>query len=276
MDTNLNQNNDRDKNGKHRNCLLYIIIGLLLIIAIVPNLSRIRMEINLIRYRMKENEAREKRERNEDLINAINKGDANKVKSLLEKGADINEHSIYYGTPLITAVKHGKTDIVNILLENGADVNMTHNQSTALTEACQKEHTEIIKLLLKKRPNVNKYNPIQIAVEKENIEIVQLLIEAEADMDSKVIYKSIELKNEKLLEMLLEGGASPNPSYYVTSTPLHHAVEAGSPNMVRLLVEAGAELNKKNTNGQTPLDLAHRLNNVRIRHILQQAGAKRY
>ena len=93
-----------------------------------------------------------RQELNDQLWEAARKGDAVAVKSLLDKGADVNARFRYGATALSYASDKGHTEVVKILLERGADVNVrdTFYQSTPLEWAVSKGHTAIIKALLDK------------------------------------------------------------------------------------------------------------------------------
>jgi hypothetical protein len=88
----------------------------------------------------------------EDLLAASRKGDVAAVKSLLDKGADVNAKSPYGSTPLFFACDRGYTEIVKLLVDRGADVNVedTFYHATALRWAAQKSRLEIMRLLLDK------------------------------------------------------------------------------------------------------------------------------
>jgi ankyrin repeat protein len=60
------------------------------------------------------------------LMRAVGKDDVQKVKLLLDKGADINEHSrlLTQWTPLIAAVYANQTNMVRYLIEAGANVHL--------------------------------------------------------------------------------------------------------------------------------------------------------
>src|SRR5262245_35542407 len=61
----------------------------------------------------------------DDLIAAAKRGDAEAVKSLLAKGANVNAKTRYDQTPLMFAAEKGHLEIVRILIEAGADINAT-------------------------------------------------------------------------------------------------------------------------------------------------------
>jgi len=87
----------------------------------------------------------------EDLLAAVRKGDAERVKAVLAQGADVNAKSPYGATGLFFAADRGNIEIIRILLDHGANVNVkdTFYGATALTWATQKERWDVIKLLLK-------------------------------------------------------------------------------------------------------------------------------
>jgi predicted LPLAT superfamily acyltransferase len=89
---------------------------------------------------------------NEDLIEAARKSDAEKVKALLAKGADVNAKTRYGATALSFASDRGSLEVVKVLIEHGADVNVkdTFYQATPLVWAISRNHAGIVTLLLDK------------------------------------------------------------------------------------------------------------------------------
>ncbi len=59
----------------------------------------------------------------QQLIEAARSSDVAAVKSLLDKGADVNPKDKDGATPLMVAVQQGHLTVVNVLLARGADVN---------------------------------------------------------------------------------------------------------------------------------------------------------
>ncbi len=60
---------------------------------------------------------------NEDLFKAAIYGDAEAVKSLLAKGADVNAKDKGGGTALMMAINNNHAGVVRLLIDKGADVN---------------------------------------------------------------------------------------------------------------------------------------------------------
>jgi hypothetical protein len=88
----------------------------------------------------------------DELRRAASAGDLAKVKELLDKRVDINAANRYGGTALAFACDKGHTEVVRLLLERGANPNTkdTFYNFTPIGWAAQKGHGEILRLLLDK------------------------------------------------------------------------------------------------------------------------------
>ncbi len=61
--------------------------------------------------------------KNMALIDAAKEGDLNKVRKLLDKGANVDTKDKYGHTPVILASMKNYPEIVKVLLEAGVDIN---------------------------------------------------------------------------------------------------------------------------------------------------------
>ncbi|HYO13926.1 MAG TPA: ankyrin repeat domain-containing protein [Thermoanaerobaculia bacterium] len=88
----------------------------------------------------------------DELRRAASAGDLAKVKELLDKGVDANAANQYGGTALAFACDKGHTEVVKLLLERGANPNVkdTFYNLTPIGWAAEKGHVDIIRLLLAK------------------------------------------------------------------------------------------------------------------------------
>ena len=83
-------------------------------------------------------------------------GKSDVVRTLLDKGADVNAKTRSWRTALHEAAIHGKSDVVRILLDKGADVNAkTRGWWTALHMAAKSGKSDIVSILLDKGADVN-------------------------------------------------------------------------------------------------------------------------
>ena len=86
------------------------------------------------------------------LIESASRGETEKVKALLESGADVEVEAKYMDglTALMAAALKGHTDTVQALLDAGADVEAKNNDGeSALMLATFQGHTDIVELLKK-------------------------------------------------------------------------------------------------------------------------------
>lgn len=81
------------------------------------------------------------------LAGAVEAGDLDSAKLLLEGGADVNDTDGNGHTPLIIAVREGDFNMTELLLQSGADVNDTNrNEHTPLFIAVGAGSSEMTKL----------------------------------------------------------------------------------------------------------------------------------
>lgn len=117
------------------------------------------------------------------LINAAGYGDVATVKSILNRGIDVNSTPRGNQPALFKAIKKQHVEAVKLLLESGADGRGSYNGETALwlALAAGKPNKEIVRLLLANgadindNRNPNKKTPLQVAKGRGDIELVELL-----------------------------------------------------------------------------------------------------
>ncbi len=114
------------------------------------------------------------------LVKAVSEGKLETVKSLLEKGGNVNSINIDEVPLIIIAVGMGHTKIIKLLLEKGAEINIRSDNYTALMIASFLGKIEIVKLLLEKGADVELKNAkgetaVKLAEEGKHTEIADLL-----------------------------------------------------------------------------------------------------
>ena len=85
---------------------------------------------------------------NAELLEAAGNGQTERVRSLLDAGADVDTKNANGYTALKWAVVRGHTGTVQALLDAGADVDIRDNRGqTPLMMAAEEEQTRVIELL---------------------------------------------------------------------------------------------------------------------------------
>jgi ankyrin repeat protein len=189
---------------------------------------------------------------NTELHRAAKKGDAKKVKALLDSGLDVNYEGSSGCTALHLATDCGHEAVVRVLLDNGADPKLKSSEGrTPLQSAARAGHTAVVRLLLEKGVDLRAKDPLgstalHIAAYNGQESVVQILLEK---------YPFVEVRG---------------PSGF---TALHVAAFNGQSAVVRLLVEMGADLEARSDTGRTALQLAAEKGHESVvRHLLQHGA----
>jgi ankyrin repeat protein len=160
--------------------------------------------------------AQDKQKLNDDLWDAVRRGDTPAVQKLLDAGADANAKWRYQQTPLFKAAERGDVEIVKMLLAHGADATVrdTFYQATPITWASDKGHVEVVRLLLDKGAGANGgiENVLLTGVGNGNVEMVKLALAKgglDADTLSNALASANENKNTEIAELLKQAGAKP-------------------------------------------------------------------
>jgi ankyrin repeat protein len=159
----------------------------------------------------------EKQQLNEQLYEAVRKGDAAEVKSLLDRGADVNAKFRYGATALFKAAEKGNADVVKLLLECGADTTVrdTFYGATAMTWALDKEHVEAVRALLAKSPEGAAGEVLLAGTRGGNAALVKAALERggikpEA-LTGALASASANAERAEIAELLKKAGAVPPP-----------------------------------------------------------------
>ncbi len=215
---------------------------------------------------------------------AVENGDAEMLRLLFAKGAEVNADS-RGGLSLFPAVYSGRPEAVSLLLEHGADVNARKSDgATPLHMAALLNEVEIARLLIAAGADVDartmaEQTPLHTAATFAGPELVDLLLANGASVDSPGFNRETPLHqaalggNREVAELLLRKGAAVNARDSLGRTPLHGAVEWGQAALVELLIAQGAGVNVVSAAGETPLHLAVKRERHELVRTLLDHGA---
>ncbi|CAF0794413.1 unnamed protein product [Rotaria sp. Silwood1] len=183
-------------------------------------------------------------------------GNSEKLKLLIENGANVNLKDSKGLRPLHYATWQGRTESVFILLRSGANV---HEQSldgdTPLHLASQYGHHEIVQLLLFHHTdptilNRRQLTSIDLACEHGHFHVVNSLI------------------HNKLCHQMILNNHNNNEQH----TPLHLAAKNGHTDIIRLLLLNGMDINRMTINDGSALHVACRNGRYETAKLLLECG----
>jgi quinoprotein dehydrogenase-associated probable ABC transporter substrate-binding protein len=219
----------------------------------------------------------------QELSNAVIANDADRVKFLVSKGADVNKADSQGWTPLQSAARQRSDDMIKVLIELGADVNLADSGATTpLVAALLRDHVPSVKVLLEHGANIETpgpegFRPLPLAIGEDKYEAARALMEAGADVNAPsgadgltplmiaagqtapaegAVFLPGSARPIDIAKGLIDRGADVNARSKNGVTPLMIAAAHNNPPMIGLLIDAGADVSAKDNQGQTAADVA--------------------
>ncbi|CAL4166504.1 unnamed protein product, partial [Meganyctiphanes norvegica] len=180
---------------------------------------------------------------------AAHSGHHNLITCLLRAGIDIDDRGGSIRTPLHNAVERNDVTFARKLIEAGADLETTTLESAVFTSlhlAVNYGHTEIIKLLLQEKANIDalscyEYTPLHRAAMHNQLSVIEILLEAGCNRDARI---------------------------HLGGTALHVAAMYDKREAAELLIKKGFDLELKDNNGHTPMESAEVRGHESLAHWL--------
>ena len=236
---------------------------------------------------------------NQELSNAVIASDVDRIKFLIEKGAEINKPDSQGWTPLANAARQRKDKIVKVLLDAGADPNIASNGMTPLIAAAMRDHVASVKVLAEngadvEEPGPQGFRPLALAIAEQRYEVAKALMEAGADVSiasgadgltplmliaaqmaaaDGAMFVPGSTRPIDVAKGLIDRGANVNAQAKNGTTALMVAATHNNPPMIGLLMEAGADANLKNDRGQTARDVAQLNGNAEAAQAILVLGS---
>ena len=235
---------------------------------------------------------------NTSLHRAQNHADV--VQVLIDAGADIEKENSQGYTPLLFACVKGFLDTVKVLVQAGAELRVAGaDGDTCLIAASREGHTETVRYLVgleqvdvDQEGGPDATTALHEAVDKNHADVVQVLIDAGADIEKRDSVGRTPLILACVrgcldaVKVLVQAGAelrvtdSNDDTCLITVgtennfTALLEAVGKNHAAVVQVLIDAGADIEEEDSDGCTPLVLACMEGFLHIVKVLVQAGAE--
>jgi ankyrin repeat protein len=219
-------------------------------------------------------------DRSLELFESIKANDAAKTRELLSLDPTLANARMDSGlTAVLLAVYYGRKEIVELLLASGARLNLFEASATGKLDRVEE--------ILNEQPDlVNEYapdgfTPLGLASFFGHTEVVRLLLARRAQVNiasnnpQRVmpLHSAVAARHFAIAQALLEHGAEVNAKQQEGFTPLHEAAQNGQLEMVQLLLQHGADVDAPKDDGQTALAIAEQHGRQDVADLLRQHGA---
>ncbi len=190
------------------------------------------------------------------------------ARFLIERGADIGGREGAPALAITDAIDHGDAELVRLMLEKGADPDATAAggrwETALLWRAAERGDGAVVNVLLGAGASIDVPKPEGWGIlHGASGDAVPILIEAGADVNSispqgnsPLTYLGDPPGSVAKARALLAAGADPNRFGKGGVTPLGRAIGAGDEELVDLLLEAGAAVGTESPNYGLPLSIA--------------------
>ena len=224
--------------------------------------------------------------------------DVEKMRLLIERGADVNAKSKVRFTALMVAAQYQGSDAaMNLLLDHGARAGLADGEeapvfnANAFFIASYAGNAAILKRLAAAGASTNlpmlligtsRETPMLGAFKFGDMDVAKALLDLGAPVDFAdgngitMLGRTVLNNDLPMARMMIERGADVNHVDKLGMTPLlwASAIDFGDDEMIRLLLKAGASREARNKDGLTPAQLAEAHGNVELASALETPNSQ--
>lgn len=223
------------------------------------------------------------------IFNAVESGDVDTVRLLLDKAPGLIHSRDTYGYSLLhRAAQNGRLQVVELLIAKGIAVDERTYGGRGLTPlhlAASEDHIDTAILLLEKGANIEAggkgaghggWSALTFACWNNHKDMVELLIRKGAALNPEALWCAVYKGYKDIAERLLEHGADVNRRYFGNRIPLHEITywKKDHVEITQLLLAYGAEVNALDSYRETPLHKAAREGLTDTASLLLEKGAR--
>jgi ankyrin repeat protein len=215
----------------------------------------------------------------DELLAAVQKDDADRVRALLERNPLIGRMRTPNGTLVLTAAYHGATHALQVLLDR------TPEDALGLHEAAAIGNARRLKTILGQSrarvntPNPEGFTPLGLAAFFGHLDALKVLLENGAEVNAvapsrfanTALDAAVSGDHADIVKALLAARSDPNIRSEGTYTSLHKAAAHGNLEVVRMLLESGADPKAVREGGLTPIDDARAKGHSAVVDLLKTA-----
>ncbi len=199
-----------------------------------------------------------------ELMDAIRKGDGERVGALLDADASSLQTAENGISPLMMAIYHGKPELARLLVARGVPVSFA--EACALGDRPRAEQILVSSLEAVTSRSLDGFPALGLAIFFGHGDLARWLIEQGADVNAAAqntarvapVHAAAAVCDRKTMRLLLDRGANPNARQQFDYTPLHGAASRGDIEMAMLLLQHGAQRDAAGSDGMTPASIARK------------------
>ena len=215
----------------------------------------------------------------DDIVLAVRKNDAAKVKELLAANPNLILTKTPEGSLLLTAVFSGAREVTRALLPRFPQLNVHEASSVGDAQRLQRILEEEPALM--NAPHAQGFSPLGLAAFFGHKAAVQVLVARGAEVDAldksqfanTALDAAVAANHLEVVKILLQNHASANVRAVAGHTPLHKAAMNGNLEIAKLLIEAKADVNATDDAQKTPLAYAEEKGHAEVASLLRTRGA---
>ncbi|KAK5999133.1 Serine/threonine-protein kinase TNNI3K [Cladobotryum mycophilum] len=202
-----------------------------------------------------------------ELHKAALKNQPDRIRELLNSGANKDQRDEYLCTPLHLALYCGSDKAAALLIQAGADVNARNLRGiTPLLVAADRSSKETVQMLLEMGAKTNvlteegSRTPLQAAIAEGKLDTVRVFVEKDIEASDKSIFFKNKFGDTPLHEVARYRDSSSSISVDI----LHEL----------LRIAPDIDISVQNSNGETPLDIAYQQGNGKLIQALLAVETK--
>ncbi|MCR4939953.1 MAG: ankyrin repeat domain-containing protein [Treponemataceae bacterium] len=205
------------------------------------------------------------------------------IKYIIDKGADVNARNRYGDSPLYLAVQKNFRAAGEQLLAHQADVFATNTENLSPLKLALTAGGEILDWILSSEIILASdgigNTPLHYAAEWKLDSSVAVLLEKGANPNIQnsngetPLFFSVKSDSPSTIQLLLDKGADKNMRDFLGNTTLHACVRWDSRDAAKKLIANGVSINAQNISGKTPLHEAAKAGRTVMVELLLSNGA---
>ncbi|MBP5426506.1 MAG: ankyrin repeat domain-containing protein [Clostridiales bacterium] len=197
------------------------------------------------------------------LNEAIDAGNLQVVKSVVDCGVNLNQSGWFSKAPVIRGIRKGNVAIVEYLISKGAKVD-----KNCLDVAIETGNLSMVKCIVRQGVNVNERSwfddpSIIKAVHTQNLNVVKYLVKHGAKINDRCMNEAVKTGRIEIVKYFISKGYNVKKSSFLLT-----AVEEDNINMAEYLIRKGSRVNREQ------LKVATDKGNQAMRRLLIDNGAE--